>query len=252
VKKTLEMLSLVVAGATALPGCGAPKEPKPTTMIVETQAAQSVPAPPEIKAKINTEYMAKLSACTTEVVKKDAAAGGTYTLTFKVDKTGASSVVKLDGPLNEAIRACVDQSVKTWQFDPQLDKKKKPIVASFTIPFTFKQTMVAKPVAGEGMMDKINKDYMKDVQACQIAAAKKNQESGGALTIKFEVKADGTIGEHDATGIDSAVLTDCVKKKVSAWKLPPPTLNGQPTDHTFDITLNLQKVKVNIKKIRVP
>lgn len=244
-------VSFIVALSLGLPACGAKKEPeKPKTMVVEVQAARTVTAPPKVKARITKEYMPTISACTNPILKKDAAAGGTYTVSFQVDTAGATKPMKIEGPENAEVRACIETSVKTWTFDPQLDQKSKPVIANYAIPMTFSQTMLAKPVAGEGMMDKVNTEYMKDVQACQIEAAKKNQESGGALTIKFEVKSDGTIGEHDATGIDSAILTDCVKKKVSAWNLPAPTLNGAPTNHTFTITLQLQKVKVKIRKIR--
>ena len=91
----------------------------------------------------------------------------------------------------------------------------------------------------DAVMKKIRSVYMRGLKACHKQLLKKDPSAGGKVRLKFRVGASGRVTRAAVKGFNPMVDA-CIQNRVSGWRFSPPKEDGEATDATFNITLQLQ------------
>lgn len=102
-----------------------------------------------------------------------------------------------------------------------------------------KQAFDESSLTPDLVLSKIQSAYMAGLKRCYKQYLNKDASARGAVKLEFEVNATGRALNGKATGF-SGEVDSCISSQMSSWRFPiPKDKDGDPTDASFAITLQL-------------
>jgi hypothetical protein len=140
------------------------------------------------------------------------------------DRIGTSKGPQVEGP--------GDSTVKTGP-------KTKEKVPSSRVKLGGGSSDDSTTLRPEDVMRKIQSVYMSGLKRCHKDLLKRDPSAGGRVALKFMVGPSGRITRVKADGFDPSV-DKCIEARAKAWRFGvPKDDDGEPTDATFRVALQL-------------
>lgn len=101
-----------------------------------------------------------------------------------------------------------------------------------------RQTFDESSLTGDIVSAKIQSAYMAGLKRCYKEYLKKDGSARGKVTLSFTVNETGRTVQGAAKGFASEV-DDCITNLMASWRFPIPKQDGEPTEASFSIQLQL-------------
>jgi TonB family protein len=167
---------------------------------------------------------------------RQARISGIVILETLIDRNGVVKDVHVRKPLPFGLSEAAVNAVKQWSFKPgTLNGEAVDVVFNLTINFKLDSDDAPLRVGGDVrapvVVQKVEPSYTEEARKAQI---------NGIVIIEAIIGRDGVVKDARVIkplpfGLDQAAL-DAVKQ----WKFKPGTLNGQPVDVVFNLTVNFR------------